>query len=440
MIKHNKKYRTGEMASISNPLLKKISRFLRRSFAIQAISIRQIVKNFIIHKRYASNNLSKNHVLNVVNKIIKRKSTPLNSEDLIKGICKILAEDFGETFTIILKENKEKLKAYEAYGDKIKQVLQTALPNVINQDKKTIYFNPMSVDDVVIGILITESLSKNSHRNLGLRKILPILLDQISVIIDNFQTHTHLREAKANEEREKLRSLILSSISHDLKTPLFTIIGSLNIFKSLSEKNKLTKANKITLINIALEEAERLNNFISDVLEMTKIESGAIKLDKKLLNPAIILLKVLERFDVQLSEYQLEISLSKKIRINFDQVSFEQIIQNLLDNTLKYSPKNTKITIKDEINRNTYRIFIQDEGPGISPEKLDSIFNKFERFNLGDKAAGNGLGLSIVKALMECNNATISAANSAKGQGAIFILEFKDFVSRNVSAKSSKKL
>ncbi len=240
-----------------------------------------------------------------------------------------------------------------------------------------------------------------------------------------------MREAKVNEEREKLRSLILSSISHDLKTPLFSIIGSLNIFNTLSKKNKLSKANQKTLINTALEEAERLNNFISDVLEMTRIESGAIKLHKKLLNPALIILKTLERFDEELKKYQLEILLSKQVKINFDRLSFEQIIQNLIDNTIKYSPKNTKITIYEELADGVYRIFIKDEGRGLDPTKLDSIFNKFERFNLEDKVVGSGLGLSIVKALTEANNAKITAENSDGKKGAVFILEFRDFIKKS---------
>jgi two-component system sensor histidine kinase KdpD len=145
------------------------------------------------------------------------------------------------------------------------------------------------------------------------------------------------------------------------------------------------------LIVTALEEAERLNSLISDILEMTRIESGEIQLHKIWLNPALTMPLVLKRSSDDMEKYHLDISLNKKIKINFDQTYFEQIMQNLLDNTIKYSLKNTKITIYYQLSKDSYRIFIKDEGMGIDPTKLNLIFNKFERFNLEDKILGNGI-------------------------------------------------
>lgn len=410
--------------------LEKISRYLRRAFAIQAIFNQQFIRNLAIRNFHAVENSTRDKALKVLNKISRAKFSAVNAKDLVAMTCQKLEEDFEGKFWIVFKDGESGSIADVSYNDKIREVLQKMLPDVIYESKKTIYFKPMTVVNRDIGTLVVEVNSKGRQTS-SLGKVLPILADQISIIIDNFETHTRLREARVNEEREKLRSLILSSISHDLKTPLFSIIGSLNIFKTLSKKNKLNKENQATLINTALEEAERLNNFISDVLEMTRIESGAIKLHKKLLSPSLIILKTLERFDEELKKYQLEIFLNKKVKINFDQLSFEQIIQNLIDNTIKYSPEDTMITISDELSEGVYRIFIKDEGRGIDPTKLDSIFNKFERFNSEDKVMGSGLGLSIVKALVEANNAKITAMNSDGEKGAVFILEFKDFVKKS---------
>lgn len=302
-------------------------------------------------------------------------------------------------------------------------------PEVIHESGKTIYFTPLFVVDKNVAILITE-VCNGDRTALSLGRILPVLAEQISILMDNFEIHSRLRTDKVNEESEKLRSLILSSISHDLKTPLFAIIGSLNVLKILSDQNKLSKKNKKTLIMTALEEAERLNGFISDVLEMTRIESGSIRLHKRPLNPAIEVPRILKRFEKELEEFQVEIALNTKIKIHFDLISFERIIQNLIDNTIKFTPKNTHILIHDEIYEHSYRIFIKDGGRGLDTLKLEQIFNKFERFSLGDKTLGSGLGLSIVKALMECNNAKVSAQNCNGKTGAVFILEFKDFVKK----------
>ncbi len=412
-------------------LLERIFRFLRRSFVIQSIFVQRLIKSLAIRNFHAVENLTRERALKIINKISQAKFSASSVEELALLTCQKLQEDFGGKFWIVFKNGESGMKPYPSYNQKMEEVLNKMLPDVIYKKKFTVYFKPMTVIDIEIGVLIAE-LKSSDKNTASLGKILPILSNQISMIIDNFETHTKLHEAIVNEEREKLRALILSSISHDLKTPLFSIIGSLNILKLSLDKNRLTKENKKILINTALEEAERLNGFISDVLEMTRIESGAIMLHKKLLNPAMIILQTLERFDEKLKEYQLEIALSKKIKINFDKVSLEQIIQNLIDNTIKYSPENSKITICDELSQDqkSYNIFIKDEGGGIEPEKLGLIFNKFERFNLEDKVLGSGLGLSIVKALMDINNAKIIVKNSDDKKGAIFVLEFRDFVKK----------
>lgn len=381
-----------------------------------------LIRSNLIH---STENLAKDQALKVINAIDRLKLAVTNNDDLTAIICQKLEEGLGGEFWLFLAESRVNPKAGDPYIKRAKQALDNPLPMVIHEDKHNIYFQPIVKGKRKIGILVAKVDASSGFRYL--RKILP---DQISSIIHNFENRIQLLEAQVSEEREQLRSLILSSISHDLKTPLSSIIGSLNIFNDLSSKNKLDAESSEALIATALEEAERLKSFISDVLEMTRIESGAIKLQKQFINSYLIIDRILKRFEAELKDYELEISLNNKIKINFDMICYEQIIQNLVENTLKYSPKQTKISIWDNLD-DTYRIFIKDEGKGIHPEKLDLIFNKFERFSLEDKIVGSGLGLSIVKAVMEANNAVISAKNSECGNGAVFILEFRDFSNEN---------
>lgn len=399
---------------------------MQRFYAIHITSSRQAIKNSASCNFYAVENSTKDRTLKAINRISSIKSSAKDIKDLMTLICKILDEDFNAKFWIVSKDGNSSLMSVRICQDKIEEVFKKMQPEVIHESGKTIYFTPLFVVDKNVAVLITE-VCDGDRTGLSLGRILPVLAKQIGILIDNFEIDTRLTKSKMNEESERLRSLILSSISHDLKTPLFAIIGSLNILKILSYKNKLSKKNKKTLIMTALEEAERLNGFISDVLEMTRIESGAIRIHKRSLSPAIEVPRILKRFEKKLEEFQVEISLTTKIKIHFDLISFEQIIQNLIDNTIKFAPKNTHILIHDEILEHSYRIFIKDEGRGLDPTKLEQIFNKFERFSLGDKTLGSGLGLSIVKALMECNNAKVSAQNCNGKTGAIFILEFKDF-------------
>jgi len=375
--------------------------------------------------------LAKDRALKSINKIIRLKLSAVTLEELISSICQKLNEDLGKKFAIILKEDLG-VKNYgdewltKKYSKKIAQVLINPRRLFMMRGGKIVNFCPLEIDNKKIGIFLTE-VNFSDDFLLSFRKILPSIVDQISFILDSFQTRALLNEIKINEEREQLRSLILSSISHDLKTPLSSIIGGLTIYNKLNDQDKLSKEDQHDLISTALDEAKRLNQFISDVLEMTKIKSGAIVLQKALFDPLDVIEKILNRFQLKLRGYEVDISLSRKVRIAFDPVSFEQIMQNLLDNSLKYSTRNTKITIYEEFDaEGFYNIFIQDEGNGVDPEKLDLIFNKFERFTT-DKVSGAGLGLSIVKALMEANNAKISAQNVEGKSGIIFNLQFRDF-------------
>jgi two-component system sensor histidine kinase KdpD len=375
------------------------------------------------NKIYKTENLAKDHAFRVIYQIVRLKFAVSNNDELASLICKELSKDLGGEFWFFLPTRENNTIPSTYYIEKSEQALEDSVSIVITEDDKKVYFLPIIKSHKKVGVLIAKVGPENSFRYL--RKILP---DQIYVIIDSSDALRKLSKAKINQERERLRALILSSISHDLKTPLSSIIGSLKIFNELSDNNHLDEESGKTLISTALEEAERLTRLISDVLEMTRIESGAIKLQKQFLNLSSIIKRTLKRFEDGLKDFELEVFLTSKIRVNFDQISCEQVVQNLIENAIKYSPKNTTIKIWDDYDDHRYRILIKDDGEGIPEEKLEMIFNKFERFDLEDKVVGSGLGLSIVKALMELNNATIRAENCEPGYGgAIFILEFTDF-------------
>ena len=372
---------------------------------------------------HQTENFAKTHALKIINRISRVKLMAFNVHDLMDMICKKLEEELGGRFFLVLADDNFEAKLNKVYAEKARKSLNNITSITFHHESKVVYFQPVAVVDKKIGVMIAEVDTHNDF-NFTVREILS---NQIAIVLNTFKVRKRLSEAKVTQEREKLRSLILSSISHDLKTPLSSIIGSLAIFKNLSEQNKLDEESGKDLISTALEEAERLKSFIDDVLEMTRLESGALKLQKELLSPLDLVERTLKRFEEALKNYELEINLSEKVRINFDPTSGEQVIQNLIDNTIKYSPKNTKISIWDKLENGLYYVFLKDEGRGIKPEKLDLIFNKFERFALEDKVVGSGLGLSIVKALMEANNATIIAKNAEGEKGAIFVLGFREF-------------
>ncbi len=386
-----------------------------------------IVAMFVIMIDVKITNLAKDRALRAINKIIQIKLQALNLKNLTSLICQTLEKNLKGKFAIILTDQENTLIGGEArlgefYDTKIKL---TPHPHrlIILKSGKVLYYYPLSITSSSIGVLLVE-VGIFSGYFFGFKKVLPLIANHISFILESFRTLILLNNIKLSEEREKVRSLLLSSISHDLKTPLCSIINGLTVFKALMKKNEMSKEDQEDLIAASLEEATRLNKFICNILEMTRIESGAIALKKELINPSFAIKEVLGRLKYGLERYQLKILLNEKIKIDFDLISFEQIIQNLIDNIIKYSPKNTQISIYDKLEKNSYEIFIQDEGGGIDPDKLELMFNKFERLNHQTKPVGHGLGLTIVKALMEINGASIFAMNIKDRKGMVFVLKF----------------
>jgi two-component system sensor histidine kinase KdpD len=238
-----------------------------------------------------------------------------------------------------------------------------------------------------------------------------------------------VEEAVKNEDREKLRADLLSSVSHDLKTPLASIIGSLTAMEHM--KDSLDEDAIEVLRKTAVEEAERLNQFITNILDMTKIESGSIKLDKKLRDPDTIILKVLKHMRHRTAEHEIKYQpTNKNIKINVDSLLLEQVLQNLIDNAVKYSEKNSLITINTYEVEDKFVIEVKDEGYGIDDEMKELIFDKFERIKMVDKkVAGTGLGLAICKSIVEHMGSSIKVEDNiddetGQRKGTIFKLVF----------------
>lgn len=255
------------------------------------------------------------------------------------------------------------------------------------------------------------------------------LASQAGMVLERTQMLEISREALIAEEREKLRSALLSSVSHDLKTPLASIIGSLSAIKQLGKS--LSKEDITELNSNALDEAERLHSFINNILSMSKMESGHIKLNKKWIGAADLVKETMKNLSRVEETHTIAIESSlKKYALNVDARLLQQVLQNLIDNAAKYSPVKSTITIGCEMKGKTkLAICVRDEGHGIPEEDLPRIFDKFSRLEKKDtKVAGTGLGLSIVKTLTEAHGARVKVLDNEsleKGtKGTTFMLIF----------------
>ena len=299
---------------------------------------------------------------------------------------------------------------------------------VCSSTKNSWHFEPLCNSKADIGIMavaLTDSMDCDPHF-LGL---VAGVANQVSFILERIDIEKHAEDQRIQFEREKLRSMLLSSVSHDLKTPLASIIGSLSVYNSM--KQHLDESKCQTLISTALDEAQRLDSFITNILDMTRIESGQITLKQEWIDPDNLLRDAM-RITRQRTRYhtiQQEHSPVRKhsVEVKMDSMLTMQILQNLIDNAAKYTPAHSNITLGWHIEHTTCTLYVRDTGAGIPDAFHESIFDKYTRIAKRDnKVAGTGLGLAISRAIMHLQNGNIRVQNHPDG-GALFMLQFPEY-------------
>jgi two-component system sensor histidine kinase KdpD len=252
------------------------------------------------------------------------------------------------------------------------------------------------------------------------RRLLDSLSDQTALAIERLNLAGEMDRARMAAETEKLRTALLTSISHDLRTPLASILGSASSLKQY--RSQLSDTDQAELLGTIQEEAERLNRFIANLLDMTRLESGALAPNLELIDLGDVVGSVLRR--APLKQHMVSLDLEPGLpMLRLDPVLFEQVLFNILDNAAKYAPPGTAVTLRARALAGTVIIQIQDEGPGLPEEERERVFDKFYRVRAADrKRAGTGLGLAIARGFMEAMGGTITAANRSDGSGAVFTL------------------
>jgi two-component system sensor histidine kinase KdpD len=219
-----------------------------------------------------------------------------------------------------------------------------------------------------------------------------------------------------------LRNALLTSISHDLKTPLASVLGSAGALRDLEDK--LADSEKVELLATIIDESERLNRFIANLLDMTKLESGAVTPKLAPHDLSEIVGSTLRRTAKILRQHSVQLDLARDVpMVALDAVLFEQVLFNLLDNAAKYAAAGTTIFIRTWRERESVSLQIADEGDGIPKDELEHIFDKFYRVQKTDQVRpGTGLGLAISRGFVEAMHGTIMAANRPDRRGAVFTI------------------
>ena len=225
-----------------------------------------------------------------------------------------------------------------------------------------------------------------------------------------------------NQERVRIHRLLYSAISHDLKTPLASMIGALEIFQRM--KDRLPVEKQDALIQTALGEAHRLDNFITNILEMGKLENGMVNVRSEQFDVGESIRNSVASLTNRLRETQVTIDTpSAKLMINSDPSLFPRALALVLDNAVKYGGRPSIIHISYGRNEeNKCIIHITDNGTGIAPEQVETIFEKYTRFAKRDhQNAGTGLGLAICREIMRLLGGTVHVSET-KDTGSTFTL------------------
>ncbi|MCX5752019.1 MAG: ATP-binding protein [Candidatus Krumholzibacteria bacterium] len=285
--------------------------------------------------------------------------------------------------------------------------------------RKTRYL-PFKTPQGVIGVLGlhlrkgAEGLSQDEEG------LLNALVSQGAIAIQRANLAEQSRRMELMQQTEKLQSALLSSISHDLRTPLVSITGTLT---TLQENDPgLDDATRKELIENASEEADRLNRIVGNLLDLTKMEAGTLRISKRPCDLRDVLGASLEQLRERIGDRAIRMAIPRDFpEVPMDFSFMMKVFFNLLDNAIKYSPEDSPIDVGARVHRTAAEIEVGDRGTGIAEGDLTRIFERFYRAEKAQPVAGTGLGLSICKGIIEAHGGRIVARNNADS-GATFIV------------------
>jgi two-component system, OmpR family, sensor histidine kinase KdpD len=358
----------------------------------------------------------------------KELSSTLGLEATLKSVIGMARDHFGQNAVVYLPDraNADLLTPITSgQGDSIDEnekavaswSYQHQKPAGRNTDTlpyaQALYL-PLTTANGNVGVLSLRPIEADSPLSVKQERMLKAFADLVATAIERAQLAEAANTAQILDATHKLQNALLNSISHDLRTPLVSIIG---VLSSLQEGSvNLDEAAKDSLIQVASEEAARLNRLIANLLEVSKIEAGALKLTSRPSDLQDIVGSSIEQITARYKGRNITIQLQEGLPlIPVDSGLMVQVLVNLLDNAIKYSPQSTSVEVTGRKINDRIEIEISDRGVGIPEQDLVRVFDKFYRVQRPDNVTGTGLGLSICKGIVEAHGGTITAENRPGG-------------------------
>jgi two-component system sensor histidine kinase KdpD len=277
---------------------------------------------------------------------------------------------------------------------------------------------PLAGGDRVFGVL---GVLPDNSRRVTLPeqyRLLETFAAQIGQAIERADFAAHAQAAEVRAETEAIRNALLASISHDLRTPLSTIIGGAATLAG--NLDALSDADRRALATSVTEEATRMSERVTTLLDLVRLETGAIQPRLDLYSLEELVGSVLHRLEPRLRRHRVRTELPESLPLlRVDGRLIEQVLENLLDNAAKYTPEGTEIRIRAYAQTRQIEISVEDDGPGLPAADPEVLFEKFQRGAPEGAVGGIGLGLAICRTILNLHNGRIWAENRAP-HGAAF--------------------
>lgn len=355
-------------------------------------------------------------------------STAEGLEAIIRAITDNVSQSFGREVALFLPEGrgKEELRmtgnstsdgwdeneiAVAAWSFKYGQIAGRGTDTL---PASTGRYIPLKTPRGVVGVLGVKPKDEGKQMTPDQRRLLETFSRQAALAIERAQLADQAQEAQLLQATERLQTALLNSISHDLRTPLVSITGALS---SLAEGGiQMETRVHQDLVEAALNEADRMNRLVGNLLNMTRLEAGAMRVTMQPGDIQDAIGTALENFNEILSEHPMAVQIEEPIPlVPMDFVLVVQVLVNLVDNALKYSPPGSPVDMRACRVGEEVQVSIDDRGIGIPKDDLERIFEKFYRIERPEKISGTGLGLSISKGIIEAHGGRIWAENRPGG-------------------------
>jgi len=349
-------------------------------------------------------------------------------EEIVQAVSDNVSRTFGREVAVFLPDSNEKgtLKVADRSSGFILDENEMAVASWVFQhgqvagrgtdtlSASTARYIPLKTARGVVGVLGVRPKEEGRYLTPDQRRLLETFASQAALAIERAQLAEQAQQAQLLQATEKLQTALLNSISHDLRTPLVTIIGALS---SLAESGPAMDAEiRQSLIHTAREEADRMNRLVENLLHMTRLEAGALRVVKQPGDIQDAIGTALENLKDHLQGRNISVTIDPGMPlVPMDFTLIVQVLINLIDNALKYSPPDSLVEIQAQYDDQEVLVKVSDRGIGIPAGELERIFEKFYRVHRPESISGTGLGLSICKGIVETHGGRIWAENRPGG-------------------------